>query len=161
MILAGLLIFKQTDFKEISIAENLNYSAKNESPVSAEEIISQRKPAVENVKTVVSNAQTKNNEKRLIVKKELKRQIKPQKERSSPRKNSKPIDDGNAFYPLISAGNFIDGDSRRIVRVELTRDSFAALGVNLPIDDENEKVKTDLLVGSDGVPQAFRLVKNF
>jgi len=46
----------------------------------------------------------------------------------------------------------------RIVRVELPRASLVALGVNLPLDSDKQMIKTDLLVGPDGVPRAIRLV---
>jgi hypothetical protein len=47
----------------------------------------------------------------------------------------------------------------RIVRVELSRASLVALGVNIPLDSETQFVKTDLLIGPDGVPRAIRLVE--
>jgi hypothetical protein len=46
----------------------------------------------------------------------------------------------------------------RIIRVELPRASLVALGVNLPLDSDKQMIKTDLLVGPDGVPRAIRLV---
>ena len=61
------------------------------------------------------------------------------------------------FYPL--AGTMPDqmGEGR-IVRVDLPRASLVALGVNLPPDSGKAVVKTDLLVGQDGVPRAIRIV---
>ena len=47
----------------------------------------------------------------------------------------------------------------RIIRVELPRASLVALGVNLPLDSDKQMIKTDLLVGPDGVPRAIRLVE--
>lgn len=47
----------------------------------------------------------------------------------------------------------------RIVRVELPRASLVALGVNVPLDSDKQLIKTDLLVGPDGVPRAIRLVE--
>jgi hypothetical protein len=47
----------------------------------------------------------------------------------------------------------------RIVRVDLPRASLVALGVNLPLDSDKQMIKTDLLVGPDGVPRAIRLVE--
>lgn len=63
------------------------------------------------------------------------------------------------FYALAFTGNPIEtGEELKIVRAELSRSSLFALGVNLPIENESEKIKTDLLVGMDGVARAIRLV---
>lgn len=83
-----------------------------------------------------------------------------EKKKVLPPPRLKSVEDENVFQPLIFAGNFNEQDSREIVRVELSRDGLAALGVNLPAANEDEKFKTDLLIGSDGLPQAFRFVKN-
>jgi hypothetical protein len=63
------------------------------------------------------------------------------------------------FYALAFAGNpGENGEELQIVRAELSRSSLFALGVNLPIENESEKIKTDLLVGADGVARAIRFV---
>ena len=63
------------------------------------------------------------------------------------------------FYALTAAGNPSEnGEELRVVRAELSRSSLFALGVNMPIENESEKIKTDLLVGADGVARAIRLV---
>ena len=49
-------------------------------------------------------------------------------------------------------------DGSRIIRVELPRASLVSLGVNIPLDSDKQLIKTDLLVGPDGVPRAIRLV---
>ena len=47
-----------------------------------------------------------------------------------------------------------------VVRAEIPRSSLVAMGVvDLPIEGSNEKIKTDLLVGSDGVVRGIRIVK--
>ncbi len=64
------------------------------------------------------------------------------------------------FYALTYAGNLGDtGEDWQIIRTEISRSSLFALGVNLSIENESEKLKTDLLVGSDGIPRAIRFVK--
>lgn len=64
------------------------------------------------------------------------------------------------FYALTYTANPVEpGEHLKIVRAELSRVSLFALGVNLPIENESEKVKTDLLVGADGVAKAIRFVK--
>ena len=65
-----------------------------------------------------------------------------------------------AFYPLAFAENLDEAqEAGQVVRVELSRSSLLALGVNPPTDDENLKVKTDLLIGADGVARGIRFVK--
>jgi hypothetical protein len=64
------------------------------------------------------------------------------------------------FYALTYAGNLGEtGEDWQIIRTEISRSSLFALGVNLSIENESEKLKTDLLVGSDGIPRAIRFVK--
>lgn len=47
----------------------------------------------------------------------------------------------------------------RIVRADLSPSALFAFGVNVPIENTKEKIKTDLLVGSDGVARAIRFVE--
>ena len=64
------------------------------------------------------------------------------------------------FYPLEVAGSWeAAGEDLRVVRAELSRAELFALGVNLPVENESARVKTDLLVGADGVARAIRLVE--
>lgn len=53
-----------------------------------------------------------------------------------------------------------DGQGERIVRVELPRASLYALGIEIPAENETAKIKTDLLIGSDGVMKAVRVAQN-
>lgn len=72
-----------------------------------------------------------------------------------PKKESEGV-----FYSLALAGNWeADGEDLQVVRAELSRAELFALGVNLPVENETAKVKTDLLVGSNGVPRAIRFVE--
>ncbi len=65
-----------------------------------------------------------------------------------------------AFYSLALAGNWeADGEDLQIVRTELSRSQLFALGVNVPVENETAKIKTDLLVGTNGVPRAIRFVE--
>lgn len=69
------------------------------------------------------------------------------------------IDSAGKFYALNYAGISADPNSEvKIVRAELSRSALFALGVNLPLENETEKIKTDLLVGDDGVARAIRFV---
>lgn len=64
------------------------------------------------------------------------------------------------FYSLAIGGNWdADGEDLQVVRAELSRSELFALGVNLPDQEEIAKVKTDLLVGANGVPRAIRFVE--
>lgn len=64
------------------------------------------------------------------------------------------------FYPLMSAGDLNDSEEKlQVLRVELPRASLVALGLNLPVMNEETPIKTDLLVSSDGITRAIRLVK--
>lgn len=74
-------------------------------------------------------------------------------------KNLESEDEGN-FYSLPFVG--VSDETKeelQILRVELPRSSLFALGLNLPLESGDQKVKTDLLVSSDGVARAIRLVK--
>ncbi len=65
-----------------------------------------------------------------------------------------------AFSPLAFAENLEEAEEAgQVIRVELSRSSLLALGVNPPGDDESLKVKTDLLIGADGVARGIRFVK--
>jgi hypothetical protein len=70
------------------------------------------------------------------------------------------IQPGGEFYALdfVGSPNETAADLR-IVRTEISRSALFALGVNLPIENESEKIKTDLLVGTDGVARAIRFVE--
>lgn len=64
------------------------------------------------------------------------------------------------FYSLASAGNWeASGEDLRVVRAELSTTELFALGVNVPVENEISKIKTDLLVGANGVPKAIRFVE--
>lgn len=64
------------------------------------------------------------------------------------------------FYALAYAGNPVEkGEVLQVVRAELSPSSLFALGVDIPIENAPEKIKTDLLVGSDGVARAIRFVE--
>ena len=119
-------------------------------PASSPAIVKIKNPAAESPKIAkqvfvnktlkprISNVQTPNQQQRLQLK---------QKEFAG------------EFYALAFAGNpGENGEELQIVRAELSRSSLFALGVNLPIENESEKIKTDLLVGTDGVARAIRFV---
>jgi len=64
------------------------------------------------------------------------------------------------FYPVTFGGSAEEmSRGGQIVRTEIPRSSLIAMGVDMPIDSANEKIKTDLLVGPDGVVRGVRLAK--
>jgi hypothetical protein len=81
--------------------------------------------------------------------------ISPPKTAQTNKKEPKQV-----FYPLAFGGTWeANGEDLRIVRAELSRSELFALGVNLPVENESARIKTDLLVGADGVARAIRLVE--
>jgi len=63
------------------------------------------------------------------------------------------------FYPVSYTDDpALTGVSGRIIRVDMKRSSLFALGINLPLENGDETIKADLLVGSDGVTRAIRVV---
>jgi hypothetical protein len=63
------------------------------------------------------------------------------------------------FMPLgyMSAANFQDGG--QVVRVELPRSALATFGIPVNMDRYNERVKADVLFGTDGLAHAIRFVQ--
>jgi hypothetical protein len=99
--------------------------------------------------------------KKETVKKETLRE--PKVERKTPsvkRPSQTPVELTSDFYALNYAGNPNDtGEDFRIVRTELSPSALFALGMNVSIENGKEKIKTDLLVGTDGVARAIRFVE--
>ena len=64
------------------------------------------------------------------------------------------------FYALSYAGDPSETErGGRIVRVDISRSTLFAMGVDIPLENEAETVKADLLVGNDGVTRAIRVVR--
>ena len=64
------------------------------------------------------------------------------------------------FYPVTYTGD--NGElarGGRVIRVDVSRATLFALGMNVPLENESPTVKADLLVGPDGVTRAIRLVE--
>jgi len=72
----------------------------------------------------------------------------------------KEIEEEKEFYPLTFVGDLEDFQAdAQIVRVELTRSAVMSLGVSPPAENLAEKIKTELLIGSDGVTRGIRFVE--
>ncbi|HEY2846845.1 MAG TPA: hypothetical protein VGI80_03445 [Pyrinomonadaceae bacterium] len=67
-------------------------------------------------------------------------------------------DDDGDFYPVSYAGNETLAGGR-IVRMDLPRAQAFAMGIRVPLENDSETVKADVIIGPDGVPRAVRLVR--
>lgn len=64
------------------------------------------------------------------------------------------------FYALNLVGSLEDAATEGlIVRIDLPRSSLFAMGVNVSLENDTKFVKTDVLMGNDGVPRAIRFVE--
>ena len=64
------------------------------------------------------------------------------------------------FYAVSYAGDPNETErGSRIIRVEMSRSALFAMGVDIPLENDAEVVKADLLVGTDGVTRAIRVVE--
>lgn len=87
------------------------------------------------------------------------------REMNSRPRQSKPAQDETSstiaeFYPLTYAGDPSEtARGGRVIRVDMSRSSLFAMGVDLPLENESDSVKADLLVGPDGVARGIRIVK--
>lgn len=62
------------------------------------------------------------------------------------------------FIPLVYTDDPAESvRGGRVIRVEMSRASLFAMGINVPIENGAEMVKADLLVGQDGVPRGIRM----
>ena len=63
------------------------------------------------------------------------------------------------FYSITYAGDLQESEENgQLVRVELPRESLFAMGITIPTENVADKIKTDLLIGEDGIVRAIRLV---
>lgn len=157
---AGLFIID----KFIRISEQAAATAEIQMPVITTETqptprIFEYSPEITNVKYSVSTPKKIANQSDFKTK-----NFKTEKPERKPGSSKKPVPTektpNNEFYALAFAGNAGEnGEDLRIVRAELSRSSLFALGVNLPIENDSEKIKTDLLVGTDGVARAIRFIE--
>ena len=86
--------------------------------------------------------------------------VMPESRHATPIRAVQDQDTPGEFYALADLHASEEATRNgRIVRVELPRASLVALGVNLPLDSDKQMIKTDLLIGPDGVPRAIRLVE--
>lgn len=66
------------------------------------------------------------------------------------------------FLPVTYTGDLNETvRGGRVVRVEMSRASLFAMGLNIPLENGSETVKADLLIGPDGVTRGVRLARDF
>ena len=64
------------------------------------------------------------------------------------------------FHALSYAGDPNETErGGRIVRVDVPRSTLFAMGIDVPLENEAETIKADLLIGSDGVTRGIRVVR--
>lgn len=63
------------------------------------------------------------------------------------------------FYPVGYSSTSSVQDGGQVVRVELPRSAMARFGVPVNMDRYDERVKADVLVGTDGIARAIRFVQ--
>ena len=77
-----------------------------------------------------------------------------------PQRASTNDNDGPEFYPVTYTGD--NGElarGGRVIRVDVSRATLFAMGINVPLENDSPTVKADLIVGPDGVTRAIRLVE--
>jgi hypothetical protein len=80
----------------------------------------------------------------------------PKEPANRPRLNAEP---DTRFIPVSYTGDPDEmSGGGQVVRVEMKRSSLFALGVNVPLENDDTVVKADLLIGRDGVTRAIRVV---
>ncbi len=63
-------------------------------------------------------------------------------------------------FVLVGYGNALDlQDGGQLVRVELSRSALAKFGLPMNMDRADERIKADVLVGTDGLARAIRFVE--
>lgn len=67
-------------------------------------------------------------------------------------------DEAGDFYPISYAGNEALAGGR-IVRVDMPRAQAFAMGIRVPLENDSDTIKADVIIGPDGVPRAVRLVR--
>jgi hypothetical protein len=63
------------------------------------------------------------------------------------------------FLPLSYGSDLTQLEGGQVVRVELPRAALQSLGLPMNVERASERVKADVLIGSDGVARAIRFVR--
>ena len=73
--------------------------------------------------------------------------------------NARPAEVMTDFYPIGYSNTPNLQEGGQLLRVELPRAAVARFGLPVNMDRANQRVKADVLVGSDGLAQAIRFVQ--
>ncbi|MEO6393720.1 MAG: hypothetical protein ABIP75_17850 [Pyrinomonadaceae bacterium] len=65
----------------------------------------------------------------------------------------------SGFIPLTYLDSATAAENGVVLRVEVSRDKLAAMGLPLNLDRSGETIKADIILGDDGVARAIRLVQ--
>ena len=76
-----------------------------------------------------------------------------------PTQTTEPEEQPVEFYALADMNSNESVAGGRVIRVDLPRASLVSLGVNVPLGNDKQLVKADIVVGPDGVPRAIRVVE--
>lgn len=63
------------------------------------------------------------------------------------------------FIPLMNRDSLGQLDSGQVMRVELPRSALMSFGLPMNMERANERIKADVVVGSDGLARAIRFVR--
>lgn len=85
-------------------------------------------------------------------------------EANEPRMNSEEAaevysDIATEFMPITHGTNLNNIDGGQIIRVELPRTALISFGLPMNMERANERVKADVVLGSDGLARAIRFVR--
>jgi len=154
VVAASFMVFARRDFSAARLMEN----------VAAPEIPVERIERID----IIEDGKGKTVDKAVNLPEKVAFRSKVQKnvarisQKNSQRRPARPlpVEEEAEFYPLAFAENLEEAkEDGRVIRVELSRSSLLALGIDPPSADETMKIKTDLLVGSDGVARGIRFIK--
>jgi hypothetical protein len=62
------------------------------------------------------------------------------------------------FIPLPNADRLPQDEDMNVVRVEVPRSAMIALGYSVPAERASERVRADVVMGSDGIARAVRFL---
>ncbi len=94
-----------------------------------------------------------------FVAKRVKGAVKPQAPASDPKEQKAPREIATDFIPLMYGGASGALDSGQVVRVELPRSALVSFGLPMNLERANERIKADVVIGSDGLARAIRFVR--
>jgi hypothetical protein len=80
-------------------------------------------------------------------------------QKSSPNSGNLNTEIATGFFPIGDTSALSLADGGQLVRVQLPRSALMKFGLPVNLDRANERVKADVLLGSDGIARAIRFVR--